>query len=82
MKYDNLTLLTDLYELTMMQGYYESGSKERVVFDLFYRKNPCNGAYAIACGLQQAIEYVESLHFTDEDVDYVINNFVDIIKNS
>ena len=71
MKYDNLTLLTDLYELTMMQGYYESGSKERVVFDLFYRKNPCNGAYAIACGLQQAIEYVESLHFTDEDVDYL-----------
>ena len=45
----NLTLLTDLYELTMMQGYYESNSNETVIFDAFYRKNPCGNGYAICC---------------------------------
>lgn len=71
MNYDNLTLLTDLYELTMMQGYLDTGSKERVVFDLFYRKNPCDGAYAITCGLDQAIDYIKGLHFDSEDIDYL-----------
>ena len=44
----NLTLLTDLYELTMMQGYFKTHSKEHVVFDVFYRQNPCGGAYALS----------------------------------
>ena len=69
MYYDNLTLLTDLYELTMMQGYCKSGATEKVVFDAFYRKNPCNGAYAIACGLEQVIEYIRNLHFEEKDIE-------------
>ena len=67
----NLTLLTDLYELTMMQGYYEGKTDETVVFDAFYRTNPCNGGYAICCGLDQVIDYIENLHFSDGDIDYL-----------
>ena len=67
----NLTLLTDLYELTMMQGYYKSHNDSVVVFDAFYRKNPCDGAFAIACGLEQVIEYIKNLHFSYEDIDYL-----------
>ena len=63
----DLTLLTDFYELTMMQGYYEKGQNEIVIFDVFYRQNPCNGGYAICAGL----EYVKGLNFTYEDVDYL-----------
>lgn len=75
-----LALLTDLYELTMMQGYYETGAyKKQVVFDLFYRKNPSGNGYAIAAGLQQAIEYIEGLRFSDEDIAYLqgLNLFSD-----
>ena len=71
MRATNLTLLTDLYELTMMQGYYEKGQNEIVIFDVFYRQNPCNGGYAICAGLEQVIEYVKGLNFTYEDVDYL-----------
>ena len=67
----NLSLLTDLYELTMMQGYFVSGNRDRVVFDLFYRKNPCDGGYAIMAGLEQVIDYIKELHFDDEDVAYL-----------
>ncbi|MFV0361755.1 MAG: nicotinate phosphoribosyltransferase [Suipraeoptans sp.] len=67
----NLTLLTDLYELTMMQGYYEKGQNETVVFDMFYRTNPSNGGYAICAGLEQVIEYIKGLHFSYEDIDYL-----------
>ena len=49
----NLTLLTDLYELTMMQGYFKTGNNRTVIFDAFHRNNPCGGGYAIACGLDQ-----------------------------
>ncbi|MCD7714936.1 MAG: nicotinate phosphoribosyltransferase [Lachnospiraceae bacterium] len=67
----NLTLLTDLYELTMMQGYFESGSNETVIFDAFYRNNPCGNGYAIAAGLDQVIDYIRNLHFSPEDIDYL-----------
>ena len=67
----NLTLLTDLYELTMMQGYFERGSKEKVVFDMFFRSNPCKAGYSIAAGLEQVIDYIKGLHFTYEDVSYL-----------
>lgn len=67
----NLTLLTDLYELTMMQGYYKSNTNETVVFDAFYRTNPCGNGYAIAAGLQQVIEYIQNLRFTEEDISYL-----------
>lgn len=67
----NLTLLTDLYELTMMQGYFKSGMNRRVIFDVFYRTNPSNGGYAIACGLEQVIEYIKNLRFSYEDIEYL-----------
>lgn len=67
----NLTLLTDLYELTMMQGYFESGSSEIVIFDAFYRKNPCDNGYAVAAGLDQVIDYIRNLHFSKEDIAYL-----------
>ena len=67
----NLTLLTDLYQLTMMQGYFKNPTNQVVVFDKFYRKNPCDGGYAIAAGLEQVIEYIKDLHFTYEDVQYL-----------
>ncbi|MCI5595172.1 MAG: nicotinate phosphoribosyltransferase [Lachnospiraceae bacterium] len=67
----NLTLLTDLYELTMMQGYFKSQSKETVVFDVFYRTNPSGSGYAITCGLEQVIDYVKGLSFSYEDIDYL-----------
>lgn len=67
----NLTLLTDLYQLTMMQGYFKNPTNQIVVFDMFYRKNPCDGGYAIAAGLEQVIEYIKDLHFTYEDVQYL-----------
>lgn len=67
----NLTLLTDLYELTMMQGYFKNPTDQVVVFDAFYRKNPCDGGYAIAAGLDQIIEYVRHLHFAPDDIDYL-----------
>lgn len=73
----NLTLLTDFYELTMMQGYFKSQNKEVVIFDAFYRRNPCDGGYAIAAGLDQVIDYIKNLRFSKEDVDYLrsLNTF-------
>ncbi len=67
----NLTLLTDLYEITMMQGYFKTGNRDVVVFDAFYRVNPSGGGYAIACGLEQVIEYINGLHFTADDIRYL-----------
>ena len=67
----NLTLLTDLYELTMMQGYFKNPTDQVVVFDAFYRKNPCEGGYAITAGLEQIVEYIRHLHFAPDDIDYL-----------
>ncbi len=67
----NLTLLTDLYELTMMQGYFKTGNNRKVIFDAFYRNNPCDGGYAITCGLEQVIDYIKNLHFSYDDIDYL-----------
>lgn len=67
----NLTLLTDFYELTMMQGYFENKTNETVIFDVFYRNNPSGSGYAICCGLEQMINYVKNLHFSEEDIDYL-----------
>mgnify|MGYP000257944323 CR=1 FL=1 len=67
----NLTLLTDLYELTMMQGYFKNPTNQTVIFDMFYRVNPCGGSFAITAGLEQMIEYIENLHFSPEDIDYL-----------
>ena len=68
----NFTLLTDFYELTMMQGYLKTGKhKEKVIFDMFYRKNPCGNGFAICCGLEQVVEYIRNLNFSEEDIDYL-----------
>jgi len=68
----NLTLLTDLYELTMMQGYFKNKDRnETVIFDAFYRNNPGGGGYAIMCGLEQVVQYIRELHFSKQDVDYL-----------
>ncbi len=71
MKEKNLTLLTDLYELTMMKGYHDIQNEDRVVFDVFYRQNPSNGGYAICAGLEQVIDYIKNLHFEKDDIDYL-----------
>ena len=68
----NLTLMTDLYELTMMQGYFKNKDRnETVIFDAFYRNNPMDSGYAICAGLEQVIEYINNLHFSKEDLDYL-----------
>ena len=68
----NLTLLTDLYELTMMQGYFRNEyANENVIFDAFYRKNPDGNGFSVCCGLEQVIEYIENLRFEKEDIDYL-----------
>lgn len=67
----NLTLLTDLYELTMMQGYLRNPVQETVIFDVFYRNNPCGNGFAIAAGLDQMIDYIKNLRFEKDDLDYL-----------
>lgn len=68
----NLSLLMDLYELTMANGYFTAGIKDtRAVFDLFYRSNPDDGGFAIFAGLEQALDYVEHIHFDRDDIDYL-----------
>jgi len=67
----NLTLLTDLYELTMMQGYFRNPVQDTVIFDAFYRTNPSGNGFAIAAGLDQVIEYIKNLHFAKDDIDYL-----------
>ena len=72
MNTQNLTLLTDLYELTMMQGYFKNKDRnDIVIFDAFYRTNPCGGGYAISAGLEQVIDYIKNLHFTGDDIAYL-----------
>lgn len=67
----HLTLLTDLYELTMMQGYFKTGNNTPAVFDAFYRRNPSGGGYAISAGLKQVLDYVDNLRFTEGDIEYL-----------
>lgn len=68
----NYTMLTDFYELTMSNGYFNFGYKDRITyFDVFYRKVPDDGGFAIAAGLEQIIDYIENLHFSAEDIDYL-----------
>ena len=66
----NLTLLTDLYELTMMQGYFKNPVQETVIFDAFYRTNPCGNGFAIAAGSGQGLDYIKKIHFFWGDVGY------------
>ena len=68
----NLTMLCDFYELTMSQGYFTTGYKDRIAyFDLFFRRCPDGGGFAIAAGLEQIVQYIEDLHFDPEDIAYL-----------
>ncbi len=68
----NLTMLCDFYELTMGNGYFLKGYKDRITyFDLFFRAVPDNGGFAIAAGLEQVIDYINDLHFSSEDIEYL-----------
>ncbi len=68
----NYTMLFDFYELTMGNGYFEKGYKDKICyFDVFYRRVPDDGGYVIACGLEQVIDYIENLHFDEEDIAYL-----------
>ena len=68
----NLTMLCDFYELTMGNGYFEKGYKDRICyFDVFFRQCPDGGGFAIAAGLEQIVRYIEDLHFTEEDIQYL-----------
>jgi len=68
----NMTMLCDFYELTMGNGYFEKGYKDRICyFDVFFRQCPDGGGFAIAAGLEQIIDYIENLHFSKEDIEYL-----------
>ena len=67
----NISMMMDLYEMTMANGYFANQQKpQKVVFDVFYRKNPDQGGYAVFAGLEQVVEYAENLHFDSADMDY------------
>ena len=69
---DNYTMMCDFYELTMANGYFESGLKDQICyFDVFYRTTPDNGGFAICAGLEQVIDYINDLHFDDSDIEYL-----------
>ncbi len=68
----NLTMLVDYYELTMANGYFQSGMKDKIAyFDVFYRENPENGGFAIAAGLEQVVDYINRLHFDEDDIAFL-----------
>ncbi|MDD6189585.1 MAG: nicotinate phosphoribosyltransferase, partial [Clostridiales bacterium] len=68
----NFTMLCDFYELTMGNGYFSYGYKDRITyFDVFFRSVPDGGGFAIAAGLEQVIDYIQNLHFSKEDIDYL-----------
>ena len=84
----NLTLLTDFYELTMGNGYLENGIGDNICcFDLYFRKVPDNGGFAVMCGLEQAIDYIKNLRFSEEDIKFLrekkifSERFLDYLKN-
>ena len=68
----NLTMLTDFYEITMSNGYFQYGLEDRIaVFDMFFRKIPDGGGFALFAGLEQMVEYLKNLEFTQEDIEYL-----------
>ena len=84
----NMTMLCDFYELTMANGYFESGYADRITyFDAFFRTVPDKGGFAITAGLEQLIDYIEDLHFTEEDIAYLrgrhlfSEKFLDYLRN-
>ena len=84
----NLTMLTDFYEITMANGYFANGFKDTIgYFDMFFRKVPDGGGFAIMAGVEQLVNYLSELSFTQEDIDYLRSKhifreeFLDYLKN-
>ena len=80
----NVALLTDLYELTMLQSYFDEGMNDTAVFDLFMRRLPADRNYLVACGLEHVLHYLETLSFTAESIDYLrsLNRFSEAFLDS
>lgn len=69
---DNLTMLTDFYELTMANGFFQTGNVDKIAyFDMFFRRIPDNGGLAIMAGVEQLVQYLKNLRFTDGDIAYL-----------
>lgn len=88
MEQQNLSMLMDFYELTMGNGYYQTGLSDKITyFDVFFRTVPDGGGFAIAAGLEQVVEYIQQLHFTQQDLDYLSEKklfdpgFLDYLRN-
>ena len=84
----NYTMLTDFYEITMANGYFENDMHEKTAyFDMFFRKVPEGGGFAIMAGVEQLVEYLKNLKFEDDDIEYlrakgIFNDkFLDYLKN-
>ena len=88
MEKKNMAMLCDFYEFTMSNGYFKNGFyKQNVYFDVFFRKVPDNGGFAIVAGLEQVIDYIKNLHFDDSDIEYLRSkgifdeDFLSYLKN-
>ena len=88
MEKKNMAMLCDFYEFTMSNGYFKNGFyKQNVYFDVFFRKVPDNGGFAIAAGLEQVIDYIKNLHFEESDIEYLRSkgifdeDFLSYLKN-
>ncbi len=84
----NYTMLTDFYEITMANGYFENGMHEKIAyFDMFFRRVPDDGGYAIMAGVEQVIDYLKNLKFNEEDIEYLKSKkifnekFIEYLKN-
>ena len=84
----NISMMMDLYEMTMANGYFANNDTQpKVIFDIFYRKNPDGGGFAIFAGLEQILEYIENMHFTEQDIEYFASlklfspEFLDYLKD-
>ena len=84
----NTSMLCDFYELTMGNGYFQKGFRDKITyFDVFFRRIPDGGGFAIAAGLEQLVEYIQNLHFSEEDIAYLRNRgifdeaFLDYLRN-
>ena len=84
----NLTMLADFYEFTMANGYFEKGMKDKIAyFDMFFRTIPDGGGFAIMAGVEQLIEYLKNLRFSNDDIEYFRSRnmfsegFLDYLKN-
>ena len=84
----NFTLLVDFYELTMANGFFQEEMRNKIViFDMFFREVPDNGQYTIVAGLEQLIEYMENLHFSEEDIEFLreknifVEEFLDYLRD-